>query len=137
MSFLVLSRGVDPRRKADVSGPSLTKQAMKDECDVNMILKRFTKTGMLTHIAKGQPIYADVSDVGSYREAVDRVRAAEDFFMRLPSKVRAYFDNSVERYLDEAGTLSPEELKNLGIEILERPAVAVADGPAEATSPEA
>ena len=34
-----------------VGGPSRTKQAFKEECDVNNILRKYEKTGLITHVA--------------------------------------------------------------------------------------
>ena len=41
----------------------MTDQQFKDDCDVNFIVDKFTKTGHLTHLAKFQGMYADVSFV--------------------------------------------------------------------------
>ena len=38
--------------------PSMTDQQFKDDCDVNFIVNKFTKTGHLTHLAKFQGMYA-------------------------------------------------------------------------------
>lgn len=96
------------------------KQSERDACDINKILRRYAKDGMLTHLAKGRPSYLDVSEVGDYRAAVDRIRAANEFFAGLPAKVRTHFRNDPAEYLDRAGSLSDEELKALGLRELGR-----------------
>jgi len=98
--------------------PGRTKQEFKAECDVNNIIRRFVRDGFIAHLARGTPRYLDVSEVADYRTALDQVRAANEFFAGLPAKVRARFDNDPARYLDEAGSLSREELRELGLATL-------------------
>jgi len=98
-----------------VCGPSLTKQEFKGECDINNIIARFHRDGFTRHLARGVPQFVDVSLVPDFRTAIEQVRAAEKFFGGLPAKVRARFGNDAARYLDEAGSLSREELRELGM----------------------
>jgi len=48
--------------------PSLTRQSFKDECDVNLIVKRYTETGMINHIPRTTPQYGDAPE-GDFLEA--------------------------------------------------------------------
>jgi len=48
--------------------PSLTRQSFKDECDVNLIVKRYTETGMINHIPRRTPEYGDAPE-GDFLEA--------------------------------------------------------------------
>ena len=50
--------------------PSMTDQQFKDDCDVNFNVNKFTKTGHLTHLAKFQGMYADVSAIPDLAEAM-------------------------------------------------------------------
>lgn len=104
----------DPR-PVRVPGVSRTKQEFKDECDVNNIIRRFHKENLVRHLARGVPRYLDVSEIGDFRTAVDQVRAATEFFEGLPAKVRAKFENNPALFLDQAGRLSREELRELGL----------------------
>lgn len=81
-------------------GPSLTKQAMRDECDINLIMKRFEKTGVVAHLAKREAYFADVSAVPDFAAAVDIVRKAEDMFMSLPATIRKEFENDAAKYVE-------------------------------------
>lgn len=85
---------------ADIRGDSLTKQSMKDEVDINRIVERFRSSGMVNHLAKGQPAYLDVSEFTDYRSALEHVRAVGAFFGGLPADVRARFANDPALYLD-------------------------------------
>lgn len=81
-------------------GPSRVRRSMKDECDINRIMARYAKTGLISHVAAGKPLYMDVSAVGDYRSIVDRVAKADKIFRGLPAKVRAAFGNSPAAFLD-------------------------------------
>lgn len=75
-----------------------TKQEFAKDCDVNEILKRCLQLGLPPLSADGQaalawPDGADATGIGSFTEAMNRVKAAEDAFMQLPANVRSEFDN--------------------------------------------
>lgn len=80
--------------------PSMTQQHMAADCDINNIMSRFEKTGLLEHtnVYKGE--YGDFADAVEYHEAMDMVIAAQDMFMSLPATIRARFDNDPSRFLD-------------------------------------
>ena len=80
-------------------GPSCTKQAFADECDINQIMLRFQRTGVISHVNTRTGEFMDVSNVLDYREALESVRKAEELFMGLPAKVRGRFDNDAGAYL--------------------------------------
>jgi len=81
-----------------------TKQSMREECDINKIVAKARQGGAVTHLARGVPSYADFSDVGDYKTAVDRLRAADEFFAELPSKVREAFRNDAGEFLEGMDT---------------------------------
>lgn len=97
-----------------VPGELVTKQSMKDECDINNIVAKYETTGVLTHLNASQATYADVSEIGGYRDALDKVNAVQEFFGNLPSELRAQFNNDPARYLDFIGTATEEDIKDLG-----------------------
>lgn len=99
-------------------GPSLTKQSMKAECDINNILARYAKSGLLTHLAGGTPQWLDVSEVSDYREAIERVRSADEWFAKLPAKMRATFENDPAAFLDFASDPSNDvKMEELGLAV--------------------
>lgn len=89
------------RETALVSDPETrTQQQFKDECDINVILERFGVTGQLPLNAM-QPLTGDFVNVeGDYQMALEAVRAADENFMRLPSKIREQFNNEPQRFVD-------------------------------------
>lgn len=74
-------------------GKTRTVQSAKDECDINKIMSRYAKTGLISHVNGREARYGDFTGVVDYQTAVDAVRAAEVSFMALPSSVRSRFDN--------------------------------------------
>lgn len=81
-------------------GPSLTDQSMAEECDVNRILERYQRTGVMDHINRFEGSYGDFLDAPTdYQTAINQVMAADDAFATLPSAVRRRFSNSVSDFL--------------------------------------
>lgn len=80
--------------------PSLTKQSFRDECDVNQVMKRFEKTGVIDHQNPRKPVYADVSTFTDYQTSVGIVLRAHEAFEGLPSDIRAQFDNDPGKFLE-------------------------------------
>lgn len=78
----------------NITSPTMTQQHFKDECDINIIVDRFTRTGLVTNINPREPLYMDVSNVPDYITAFNIVTAAQESFDSLPSDVRKFFDNN-------------------------------------------
>lgn len=95
--------------------PSLTKQNFKESCDVNYILKKYQKTGILP-LADKVPMWGDFSNVKSYQESMNIVMKAEAQFSALPSNIRKRFGNDPSQFLefmDDDGNI--EEAVELGL----------------------
>ena len=93
------------------------KQAFKDECDINNIMLKYRATGLVTHLAANRGRFADVSEVSSYRDAIDMVRSTRDFFFGLPAAMRADFDNNPAFFLDFiSNPANADEVARLGLE---------------------
>lgn len=97
-----------PRERLDVSAVddvdskrfARTQQHFKEECDINGIMKKFERTGMLEHVNEFHGNYGDFTELPvSYHDAIDQVLAAQDMFMTVPAKVRALFDNDPGQFL--------------------------------------
>lgn len=92
-----------------------TKQCFKDECDINNVVNRFVKAGVLPP----PPVngyYGDFSDVGSFQEALIKVNEANEMFNSLPAKLRARFDNDTGKFLDFVDDpANHKELVELGL----------------------
>lgn len=80
--------------------PSMTDQSFKKDCDVNLILAKYRKTSAITHLAKVQGQFADVSDLPTMLESHERLQTAQDSFMDLPAYIRDKFDNDLMKMVD-------------------------------------
>lgn len=93
-----------------------TKSSMKDECDVNVIVRRYLKTGVVSHVSGRAPQFADVSGVGDWKSAMDEIAGARQWFEHLPSEVRNRFRNDPAQCLDFlADDENREEAVKLGL----------------------
>ncbi|QCQ84702.1 internal scaffolding protein [Blackfly microvirus SF02] len=91
----------DPYETA-VADDGMTRQEFADECDINVLMAQYERTGVLSHINMGTPQYLDVSDVPDLREALAAVDAAQVAFMTLPASVRREFDNDPVKFVEFA-----------------------------------
>lgn len=81
-------------------GDSRTKQCFKDECDLNNILRKYRKTGLIEHLSVHQGDYKDISEPIDYQTALNTVLSAQVAFDSLPSDLRKQFDNNPGLFLD-------------------------------------
>jgi len=79
--------------------PSLTQQQFKEESDINTIVDRFMKTGVMPD-SVSMPQYVDYEGVFDFQSAMNTIRAADENFMRMDAKVRARFHNSPQEFLE-------------------------------------
>lgn len=80
--------------------PSRTQQHMKNECDVNSILEKYRKTGMINHIQQRQPKYADFSSYQDFKSNLDMVKETFAQFEQLPAHLRKRFQNNPEQLIE-------------------------------------
>lgn len=93
-----------PRVQFETVGPSLTHQSMAGETDINNIMRKFEKTGILEHRNTFEGKYGDFTDTPQdYHESMNAVLAANDMFETLPAKIRRRFGNDPGQFLDFVG----------------------------------
>lgn len=81
-----------------VTDPSPTVQAEKDNCDINVIMKRYGVTGQMAPPAR-IPQYGDFEGITDFQSAQNAVASAKSAFMELPADVRTFFKNDPQQYL--------------------------------------
>lgn len=91
-----------------------TRQSEADAADINKILKRFERSGILP-LNDRQGLYLDVSEVGDYRSALDQVMKVNEYFKTLPAESRAMFDNDPAVFLDKVNGGDLELLVKAGV----------------------
>lgn len=101
-----------------------TKQSFKDECDINIIMRRYEQTGVLDHVSGREPQYLDATAV-EFQSAMEIIAAARSQFQSLPAKLRSFFDNDPARFVEfmesdpdredlaELGVLTPEAVERM------------------------
>lgn len=116
MSVVIHSRySLPPQVSICFSEPSMTQQHFKDECDINQIMAKYQKTGVLFDPltqSHRQPLFDDFSELGDFLDHQNAVIEAESRFMGLPSSLRARFNNSPAELLQ--WLQNPENRKEAG-----------------------
>lgn len=108
-----------------------TKQSFKEECDINTIIRRFLRTGIMDFAQKNEPRYGDCTGV-EYQSAMQTVAAARSLFNELPAELRNRFENDPAQFLDFVqDEKNTDEARALGL--LKTPAPAPTEP--EATPP--
>lgn len=106
---------------------SLAQQHLADECDINVIVARYMKTGELPqrHLP---PMQGDFSAAPDFQTAMNLIVDAQRAFMEQPAEIRNRFGNnpaefvafcSDEKNRDEMrrmGLFSPEAVKRFELE---------------------
>lgn len=98
------------------SGNSRVQQHFKDEVDINNILAKYKKTGVITHVARARKLYGDFTQVKDVAEAMDVSARAKSIFEELPAEIRNRFKNSIPGFFEYIGKEENlEECYKLGI----------------------
>ena len=88
------------RQKAHPSkGRKPAQQQFKEDADINSIMRKFQKTGAITHTAKYQGEYGLASGL-ELQQAMNLVTRTQQMFDELPSSIRDRFRNSPQAFLD-------------------------------------
>lgn len=97
--------------------PSLTRQEFVEESDINVLMAKYEKTGILpSNMNTAEPRYLDVSDVPDLRSSMDTLNAATAAFMSLPARVRREFDNDALKFVDFASDVENiERMREWGL----------------------
>jgi len=104
-----------------VGGEIRTKQGMKDEVNINSIIKRW-RDGVPLPLAHRDPAYGDFSSGLSFHESMNRVDSAREEFQRLPSEIRAECDHDLGVFLDKVNTDEGlKEMVDLGLDGYQTP----------------
>lgn len=93
----------------------LTEQAHKDRCNINSIMAKYDKNGLITHISKFESEFGDTTGI-EFKQMMDKVASARSSFEELPSKIRKRFDNDPTKllqFMDDAS--NREEAIKLGL----------------------
>ena len=79
--------------------PDRTDQSHKDQCDINRILDKAKRTGVVTHLNTHGHSYGDFTDF-DYEDAQIQIAKANSIFYDLGAEVRREFGNSPKAFFE-------------------------------------
>lgn len=96
---------------------SCVQQHCKNECDVNVIMRRYEKSGILPHMRDSKNArYGSFDSIPTFQEAQNHIVAANHAFSLLPAKIRDRFSNDPVKYFEFVNDPSnSKELVALGL----------------------
>lgn len=105
MTKTKIRRPYDASSGSSITFPekTMTKQAFKDECDINNIMSKYQKTGLIEHVQNVQGSYGDFTSVQDYQLSLNQVIAAQEAFDQLPAKIRERFANDPSHLMSFLG----------------------------------
>lgn len=96
------TKGVEFDKNTD-RGRSKTAQSFSKEANINTIIAKYKKTGMLTDPltnATRQPYYGDFTNGNDYFDMTVKMQKIKDDFQKIPGQIRAKFNNDIGTMLD-------------------------------------
>lgn len=76
-----------------------TQQHMKDECDINTIVRKFGLTGKVP-VGIRMPESGDFSAAVDYHSAMNMIVEAKREFLRVPADIRRRFHEDPQEFMD-------------------------------------
>ena len=91
--------------------PSLAKQSFKEECNINTIMRKYEKSGLIDHLNTHQGEYGNFIGFENYHTSLNQILEANEAFSTIPAKIRYQFNNDPEAFLQFAQ--NPENLDQM------------------------
>ncbi len=123
-----LSRGL--RVQVVFQGTGRTRQSSRDECDINVIMSKYAKTGFINHLSRHGGDYGFASSV-DFHGAMNIVTKADQMFGDLPAVARNRFHGDPAEFLDFVA--DPDNLAEMRLLGLALPKVPDLVDPVEST----
>ncbi len=97
----VIRQAYGPKKRQQIHFPEhgRTKQAMQAECDINNIMAKYQRTGMIDFVNKHAAHYGDCTAI-DFQKSMQTVITMREMFSELTSSVRKRFDNDPEKFLN-------------------------------------
>lgn len=94
MSPLPEKKRVYKKPVVDCSGDKIrVKKSFQADSDINAIVARYQKTGLLENVRENPGVFADVSQVKDFTGMVRQVRFAQEAFEQLPADLKTRFSH--------------------------------------------
>lgn len=113
-----ISKREDGSRRVSIQtvGKSMTKQSFKDQCDINLIMKKHLAGDVVTHVNHIQGDYSEYPSGVDFLEAMNIVIDSSERFNELPSAIRDRFNNSPADFYDFVKDENNiDEMRDLGL----------------------
>lgn len=95
--------------------PCKTEQHHKETCDIHNVIKQHA-SGLFAHVTKAKGSYGIFTEVNEYQVSLNTVRKAEEDFSKIPSDIRARFQNDAGKFFEFVTDPKNEsELVKLGL----------------------
>lgn len=88
------------RVKLECVGATKTRASQQKETEINNIISKYDRTGILTHVTRTIPRFDDVSNITDYKSALDQVLEAQKKFSELPADLRSEFGNDPGKLIE-------------------------------------
>jgi len=98
-------------------------QNFKDECDINVMLKKF---GIGYELPQGlrAPMSGDFTGIRDFHQAMNAINQARETFEELPANIRARFQNDPGQFVDFAtNNENRKQLEEWGMTIPKPPTI--------------
>lgn len=113
--FRTAYTGRPPRVTLECKDESLTKQSFTESCDINNIMAKYQKTGVIDHVNEYGERYGEATAV-DFHSAMNVVTRAQEMFNDLPSSIRNKFANDPAQFLEFVqNPANSDELVKLGL----------------------
>lgn len=97
------------------SGGSRTKQSFAKDADINVIVGRFMKTGVVPLVTM-PPTHQSFENVFNFQDSMNLLVQAKNAFMQLPAELRSRFGNDPAAYVDfVSDEKNIDEMRKLGL----------------------
>jgi len=119
-----------------ITGPGLTKQSMAKDTDINLIMAKYQKTGLVNFVNENQGEYMEAPDM-DFHEAIEYIAKSKELFDEMPSTLRKKFNNDPGEFLDFVhDENNADEMVSLGLAKRETEAPTTAKAETAKTTPE-
>lgn len=103
--------GLKPNKGTSFEGDlGKTIQEQAQATDINHILERYQRTGLIDHLAKHEPQYGEFAAY-DFQANQNMIAKITQTFEELPSTTRKQFDNNVELFMEYISV--PENIKDM------------------------
>lgn len=106
------AKAVSVATSVDTGSESFVQQHLKDEVDINTIVRRF---GITREMPAGIPggVFGDFTGIDDFESAVAAIDRAREGFMSLPAEVRERFGNEPGKLIEFVHTATEEQVNGL------------------------